>query len=255
MVKRSVVVTGGDSGIGAGCSIAFGEAGDDVAIFYHSDEGGAKDVADRVRAAGGRALVQRCAVEDEASVEAAFLAVENAFGPVRVLVNSAGINMAGVNVRDMELDHWQSMIDADLTGAFLTSRRFLRGLGEEGDGASIVHISSIHARTVRAGGADYSAAKAGLTRLVQSLTLEEAWRGVRINAIEPGMILTPMNQEAMDDPQTRKEMEQHIPARRAGLPEEVAALARFLASDEARYINGAAIPIDGGLSLVLAQGA
>ena len=255
MAKRCVVVTGGDSGIGAACSVAFGEAGDDVAILYHSDEEGAGAVADRVRAAGGRAIVQQCDVGEEMSVERAFLAAEDAFGTAQVLVNSAGVNMAGVNVRDMEVDHWNRMIATDLTGAFLTSRRFLRARGDGEEPASIIHISSIHARTVRAGGADYSAAKGGLTRLVQSLTLEEACRGVRINAIEPGMILTPMNQEAMDDPEVRKRMEGNIPAKRAGKPEEVAALARFLASDEAAYINGAAIPIDGGLSLLLAQGA
>ena len=255
MAKRCVVVTGGDSGIGAACSVAFGETGDDVAILYHSDESGANAVADRVRAAGGRAIVHKCAVQDELSVEAAFTAVEGAFGIARVLVNSAGVNMAGVPIRSMELDHWDRMIATDLTGAFLTSRRFLRARGESSDPASITHISSIHARAVRAGGADYSAAKGGLTRLVQSLTLEEACRGVRINAIEPGMILTPMNQEAMDDPEVRKRMENNIPAKRAGKPEEVAALARFLASDEAAYINGAAIVIDGGLSLLLAQGA
>lgn len=255
MRKRCVVVTGGESGIGAACSQAFGETGDRVAIFYHSDRTGADAVAERVRSAGGEALAVQCSVDDEASVEAAFTAAEAKFGPVRVLVNSAGLNMAGVAVRDMELAQWQRMIATDLTGAFLVSRRFLRGQGEAAGPGAIIHISSIHAEVVRAGGADYDAAKGGLTRLVQTLAVEEAARGVRVNAIEPGMILTPMNPKALADAAYRASLEKNIPAGRAGRPEEVAWLARWLASDEAAYVTGATIVIDGGLSLLLGQGA
>lgn len=254
MAKRCVVVTGGESGIGAACAVAFGEAGDDVAVFYHSDEVAAAVVADQAIRAGGAAMIQHCNVDEEASVEAAFAAVEARFGPAAVLVNSAGLNMAGVKVRDMEVAQWDRMIATDLTGAFLVSRRFLRGRGEAAGGA-IVHISSIHAEVVRAGGADYDAAKGGLTKLVQTLAVEEAGRGVRVNAIEPGMILTPMNPKALKDPAYRASLEKNIPAGRAGRPEEVAWLARWLASDEAAYITGATIVIDGGLSLLLGQGA
>ncbi|MEO9129972.1 MAG: SDR family NAD(P)-dependent oxidoreductase, partial [Sphingomonas sp.] len=160
---RCIVVTGGESGIGAACAIAFGEIGDDVAILFHSDAAGAQAVADKVIAAGGKAETVQCDVGDEASVANAFAAAEAAFGPVSVLVNSAGVNMAGVAVRDMELAQWNRTIGTDLTGAFLVSRRFLKGC--EGPGV-MIHISSIHAEAVRAGGADYCAAKGGLTRLV-----------------------------------------------------------------------------------------
>jgi len=249
-----VVVTGGESGIGAACAAAFGEAGDDVAIFYHSDEAAAATVARQVTKAGGAAMTQQCGVEEETSVEAAFAAVEAKFGPAAVLVNSAGLNMSGVKVRDMALAQWERLIATDLTGAFLTSRRFLRGRGDAAGGV-IVHISSIHAEVVRAGGADYDAAKGGLTKLVQTLAVEEAGRGVRVNAIEPGMILTPMNPKALKDAAYRASLEKNIPAGRAGRPEEVAWLARWLASNEAAYITGATIVIDGGLSLLLGQGA
>lgn len=254
MAKRCVVVTGAESGIGAACAVAFGEAGDDVAVFYHSDEAAAAKIAEQVEKAGGTAMTQACSVDDEASVETAFAAVEAKFGPAAVLVNSAGLNMSGVKVRDMGLAQWNRMIGTDLTGAFLTSRRFLTGRGDAAGGA-IVHISSIHAEVVRAGGADYDAAKGGLTKLVQTLAVEEAGRGVRVNAIEPGMILTPMNPKAMADAAYRESLEKNIPAKRAGKPEEVAWLARWLASDEAAYITGATIVIDGGLSLLLGQGA
>lgn len=254
MTKRCVVVTGAESGIGAACAVAFGEAGDEVAVLYHSDEAAAAKVAKAVEKAGGTAMTQICSVDDEVSVEAAFAAVEARFGPAMVLVNSAGLNMSGIKVRDMGLAQWNRMIGTDLTGAFLTSRRFLTGRGDAPGGA-IVHISSIHAEVVRPGGADYDAAKGGLTKLVQTIAVEEAAREVRINAIEPGMILTPMNAKAMTNKVYRESLEQNIPAKRAGRPEEVAWLARWLASDEAAYITGATIVIDGGLSLLLGQGA
>ncbi len=253
--KRCVVVTGAESGIGAACAAAFGAIGDDVAVFYYRDEGKARATAEAVIAAGGRAMTVRCAVDDEHSVEAAFTEVEDAFGPAGVAVNSAGVNMAGVPVREMDADGWRRIIGTDLTGAFLVSRRFLKGRGDSTDPAALIHISSIHAEVVRAGGAGYCAAKGGLTRLVQSLALEEAARNIRINAIRPGMILTPMNQRALDDPAYRASLEKNIPMLRAGRPEEVAAMARWLASDEAGYVTGASFTIDGGLSLLLGQGA
>jgi glucose 1-dehydrogenase len=181
--------------------------------------------------------------------------VERQWGPADVLVNSAGLNMSGVTVRDMALAQWRRLIDTDLTGAFLVSRRFLTGRGERTGDAAIVHISSIHAYAVRAGGADYCAAKGGLSNLVETLAIEEAPRGIRINAIEPGMILTPMNARAQSDDAYRRTLERNIPMGRAGDPGEVADLAVFLASDKARYITGARIVIDGGLSLMQAIGA
>ena len=252
--RRLIVITGAESGIGAACAQAFGQVGDHVTILYHSDAAAAEVSAQAVRAAGGGALSVQCAVDDPASVEAAFTQMEARVGPASVLVNSAGVNMSGVTVRDMTVETWTRTLGTDLTGAFLVSKRFLSGLGVVRP-ASIVHISSIHAQAVRAGGADYCAAKGGLTNLVRTLAIEEGAAGVRVNAIEPGMILTPMNQRAQDDGAVRHEMEQHSPLNRAGRPEEVANLARWLASDEAAYITGASIVIDGGLSLMAGLGA
>jgi glucose 1-dehydrogenase len=255
MDRRTIFVTGGESGIGAACAAAFGSLGDRVAIGYYADATAAAASADAVRAAGGEAMTVQADVADEASVDAAFAAVEQAWGPAGVLVNSAGLNMSGVTVRDMTLDQWRRLIDTDLTGAFLTSRRFLTGRGTEPGDAAILHISSIHAYAVRAGGADYCAAKGGLSNLVETLAIEEAPRRIRVNAIEPGMILTPMNAKASADATYRATLERNIPLGRAGRAEEVADLAVFLASDKARYITGARIVIDGGLSLMQALGA
>jgi len=208
-----------------------------------------------VTKAGGTAMTVQAHVDDEASVDRAFAAVEAAWGPAAVLVNSAGLNMSGVTVRDMTLAQWRRLLDTDLTGAFLTSRRFLTGRGSAKGDAAILHISSIHAYAVRAGGADYCAAKGGLSNLVETLAIEEAPRGIRVNAIEPGMILTPMNAKAQADPAYRASLEKNIPMGRAGNASEVADLAVFLASDKAKYITGARIVIDGGLSLMQALGA
>ena len=254
-MARTIVVTGAESGIGGACAAAFGAAGDRVAVLYFSDAAAAETSAATVRQCGGEAITVQAHVDDEASVDAAFTAVEQAWGTADVLINSAGLNMSGVTVRAMTLAQWRRLIDTDLTGAFLVSRRFLTGRGEGGGDAAIIHISSIHAYAVRAGGADYCAAKGGLSNLVETLAIEEASRRIRVNAIEPGMILTPMNARAQHDPAYRHALEGNIPLGRAGDPAEVADLAVFLASDRARYITGARIVIDGGLSLMQALGA
>jgi len=255
VVERTVIVTGAESGIGAACAEAFGATGARVAILFYQDQAAADATAAAVTKAGGTAMTVQAHVDDEASVDRAFAAVEAAWGPAAVLVNSAGLNMSGVTVRDMTLAQWRRLLDTDLTGAFLTSRRFLTGRGPAKGDEAILHISSIHAYAVRAGGADYCAAKGGLSNLVETLAIEEAPRGIRVNAIEPGMILTPMNARAESDDAYRRTLEQNIPLGRAGQPSEVADLAVFLASDQARYITGARIVIDGGLSLMQALGA
>lgn len=253
--QRSVVVTGAESGIGAACAAAFGALGDAVSVCYFSDEQAAATTVAAVEKAGGKAQSIQCDVADPASVDRAFAAAEKAFGSVSVAVNSAGVNMAGVKVRDMPDTQWQRMIATDLTGSFNVARRFVRGRADAAGPASLIMISSIHAAVVRAGGADYCAAKAGVTNLVETLAIEEAPNNIRVNAIRPGMILTPMNEHALEDPAYRQSLEANIPMQRAGRPEEVAAMARWLASDEASYVTGASFTVDGGLSLLLGVGA
>lgn len=252
---RIALVTGGDSGIGAACAAALAAAGADVAVTFLNDEEGAAGTCMAVDRLGRRGLAIRSDVGKEAEVEECFDRVRSELGLPDILVNSAGLNMAGIPVAEMELERWDRLLRTDLTGAFLTSRRFVRDLQKAGKGGSIINMSSIHAWVMRPGAAAYDAAKGGLQNLTSTLALEVAEAGITVNAIAPGMILTPMNAEAMEDEGHRKSMTRNIPAKRAGTPEEIASLAVYLASPAASYITGTSITIDGGLSLVLGQGA
>lgn len=255
LTGRTAFVVGGGSGIGAACVLALAKAGADVAIGAHSMTGDVQAALQVVRASGRAATAVQLDVGDEAEVEVALASVERELGPADILINSAGLNMSDTVVSEMPLEQWQRLLGADLTGSFLTCRRFVRGFGDDVRRAAIVNITSVHSFAVRAGGADYCAAKAGQISLTRTLALELAPRGVTVNAIAPGMILTPMNQEAVDDPVRRRRQEAHIPAGRAGRPEEIAEVAVFLASPAADYITGTEIVVDGGLSLIQATGA
>lgn len=255
LAGRIALVTGGESGIGAACVAALAAAGADVGVIYFKDEGAGEASAAVATGLGRKAVAVQADVGKEKPVEAAFDAVEKAIGIPDILVNSAGQNMSGVKVSEMSTEQWQNLIETDLTGSFFTSRRFVRNLKGSGRAGAIVNITSIHSSVMRAGGADYDAAKGGQTNLTKTLSLEVAEHGITVNAIAPGMILTPMNGKAFKDPAYADKLAQSIPLKRPGKPEEVAGVAVFLASPAGAYITGSTVTIDGGLSLELGQGA
>jgi 3-oxoacyl-[acyl-carrier protein] reductase len=232
-MARSVLVTGGNRGIGLAIARALAADGDQVAITYRSGtppEG---------------MLGVRCEVTDTASVDAAFTEVEQAQGPVEVLVANAGITRDQLLMR-MSDDEFGSVVDTNLTGAFRCVRRASKGMIRLRRGR-IVLISSVVGLYGGPGQVNYAASKAGLVGIARSVTRELGGRGITANVVAPGFIETDMTAELPAD--RREAYVKAIPAGRLAQPEEVAAVVRFLASDAAAYISGAVIPVDGGLGM------
>ena len=248
-------ITGADSGIGRATALAFAREGAAVFILYHSDEEGARTAKEEIEANGGRAEVGQGDVGREEDVVATFSACVESLGAPTILVNNAGIDAAGIRVKDMALERWEQSLRINLTGPFLCSREFLRRRPKGAQGGKIINVTSVHQDIPRKGAADYDASKGGLRNLTTTLALELAEQRINVNNLAPGMVLTPMNQEAIDDPEKMKEQIASIPWKRAAEPEEIAALAVYLASNDADYVTGATFVIDGGLVLNMGQGA
>jgi glucose 1-dehydrogenase len=249
------IVTGSDSGIGHATAVAFAREGASVAITYLHDREGAERALREVEGCGAKGIVEQVDVSDPSAVEQLFNAVRDALGTPTILVNNAGIDSAGDHVKDMSLEHWDRILRTNLYGPFYTCRQFIRGLDGSDRHGTIINITSVHQEIPRAGAAGYDVSKGGLRNLTTTLALELAEKNINVNNIAPGMVLTPMNQEAKDDPEVLKKQVQSIPMKRAAEPEEIAHVAVFLASDKARYIHGTTIVVDGALMLFQGQGA
>jgi glucose 1-dehydrogenase len=249
------IITGSDSGIGQATAIEFAKEGVDVAITYFHDRDGAERTLREVEAAGRKGSVTQLDVRDHEAIARFFDQVSETFGTPTILVNNAGIDSAGAHVKDMELEHWDDILRANLYGPFYCCRQFIRGLDGSDRHGTIINITSVHQEIPRAGAAGYDVSKGGLRNLTTTLALELAEKNINVNNIAPGMVLTPMNQEAKDDPEVRKKQVQSIPMKRAAQPEEIAYVAVFLASEKARYIHGTTIVVDGALMLFQGQGA
>jgi glucose 1-dehydrogenase len=251
---KVALITGSDSGIGKAIALAFAAEGCKVIVTYHSDEKRARDVTDIIVQKGGDAIYHQLNVMDEINVKYLFKRAIEYYGQIDILVNNAGVNGNNVPVEAMDTSMFDTCIKTNLYGPFFCSREYLQYRKDKQDG-KIIFISSIHEEVVTPGNADYNASKGGVKNFSRSLALELADKGIQVNNIAPGMILTPMNKEAMENDEERKKKEQHIPMKRAGQPEEVASLAIFLASSESDYVTGSTFVIDGGLMINLGQGA
>lgn len=258
---KTAIVTGGSSGIGQAIAIRLGHEGVNVAVNYvgplegaeatkEAIEAGVRSCVDEVNAcsAPSRAIVVEADVSDEAAVERMFEAARSELGPVDFLVNNAGIQIAQDS--DMlDAAAFDRVLGVNLRGAFLCARAHVRDLLEDDRPGSIVNISSVHQVIPKPKFLGYSVSKGGMQNLTRTLALEFAGRGIRVNAIGPGATVTPINRAWVDDPEKAALVTSHIPMGRAGLAEEMASTTAFLLSEEAGYITGQTLFVDGGLTL------
>ena len=244
MTSKVAVVTGGSRGIGRACAVALAEVGWTVAIGYRSNEQDAKEAVEALAAAGTPGMAVVLDVTDEASVTEAFRRVTDEVGNVTGLVNNAGFSKDGLLLR-YPMETYQRTMDTNLRGAFLCSSGALRGMLREKWGR-IVNVSSAVALHGNAGQTVYAATKAGLVGMTKSLAREVASKGVTVNAICPGLLDTEMTSH-LDDTARAFYIDQ-TPLLRPARLEEVSSVVRFLMSEEASYVNGAVLPVDGGLT-------
>ena len=242
-MSRVALVTGGSRGIGRAITLKLAEAGCDVAVLYAGREDAAKETAAAIEALGVKAMAVKCDVADSAQVTEAVKQVSEALGVPDVLVNNAGIIRDGLAMRMSEAD-FKAVIDTNLTGAFNMIRACLPQFVRRRSGR-IINITSVSGMMGNAGQANYSASKAGLIGLTKTIAREVASRGITVNAVAPGFIETDMT-KGMSEAALKAGLSA-VPMGRIGRPEDVANAVRFLASEDAAYITGCVLKVDGGM--------
>jgi glucose 1-dehydrogenase len=245
LAGKVAIVTGAGSGIGHAIAELFAQHGAAVAINFLGHESGARELAQRIETAGGRAVALEADVSDAAAVESLVATTVDTFGGLDVLVNNAGIERAQA-LLEIDAQTWGRTLAVDLNGPFLCLQAAARRMKETG-GGSIVNISSIHEDLPFPNHAAYVAAKGGLRMLMRNAALELGPLGIRVNNIAPGAIATPINADTLADPAKIELLQGVVPLQRMGRPEEVAEVALFLASDRSSYVTGSTYFVDGGL--------
>ena len=233
------LVTGSSRGIGAATALMLAADGWPVRVNYRADEAGAKEVVAQIEAAGGTATLWQGDIADGDDIVR--MTAPGDDGPVLVLVNNAGVRMDNLSPQ-LEDDQWQTVIDINLTATFRATRAVLPKMMRARFGR-VINVASVAGIRANPGQANYSASKAGVIGFTKTVAAEVARRGVTVNAVAPGLIETAFTEDVMEG-----EMAKAIPARRVGTPEEVAACIRFLASEQASYVTGTTLTVDGGLS-------
>jgi glucose 1-dehydrogenase len=246
---RRALVTGAATGIGRATAARLAAEGAAVVVNYIGDAGPADALVREIEQAGGRALAIAADVSDEEQVVAMFREAAGALGgPVDLLVNNAGIEKPFPLV-EMPLEEWNKVLAVNLTGAFLCAREAARGLIAADLPGAILNVSSVHEVIPWPSFGHYCASKGGMKLWAQTIARELAPHRIRVASVAPGAILTPINQELVDDPEKRREVEEEVPWGRLGTPEEIAAAIAWLASSEAEYVVGTTLFADGGMTL------
>jgi glucose 1-dehydrogenase len=252
---KNVLVTGGSSGIGQAIAVRFAEYGANVAINYLRTPDEARDTEDQVHACaakvnqmGVRDVLVGGDVSHEGDVVRMVGEAAEGLGGLDILVNNAGIQISRPT-EELSSADFDRVLAVNLRGAFLCAREAIRHFLGADKGGSIVNISSVHQLIPKPGYLGYSASKGGMMNLTRTLALEYAGEGIRVNGVGPGATITPINRAWVDDPVKAEQVTSHIPMARAGTADEMAGVTCFLASDDAAYITGQTLFVDGGLTL------
>jgi glucose 1-dehydrogenase len=252
---KNVLITGGTSGIGQAIAVRFAEHGANIAINYVRNADEAVETQEqvdacvnRVREEGVRNVLVGADVSDEGEVVRMVTETIDRLGGIDVLVNNAGIQISKPS-HELSSAEFDKVLAVNLRGAFLCAREAIKHFLAEDKPGSIVNVSSVHQRIPKPNYLGYSVSKGGMQNMTTTLALEYATKGIRVNAIGPGATVTPINRAWIDDPVKREMVTAHIPIPRAGEADEMAGVACFLASDDAAYITGQTIFVDGGLTL------
>jgi glucose 1-dehydrogenase len=255
LAGQKALVTGASSGIGRGVALALGAAGADVVVNYLRGDDEAEEVAAAVRASGGEAYAHRADVSREEQVLEMFETMRARFGTVDILVNNAGLQR-DAPIEEMSLEQWNSVLAVNLTGQFLCAREAVREFKRRGvrpevscAAGKIICISSVHEVIPWAGHVNYAASKGGVMLMMKSIAQEVAPHRIRVNSIAPGAIRTPINTAAWSTQEAYAELMKLVPYRRIGEVEDIGRAAAWLASDQADYVNGTSLVIDGGMTL------
>jgi glucose 1-dehydrogenase len=252
---QKALVTGASSGIGRAVAIALGAAGADVVVNYIGKEDAATEVVNRIRAGGGTAIAIQADVSKDDQVQAMFKGMLEEFGTIDILVNNAGMQKDSP-IDEMTIDQWNTVIGVNLTGQFLCAREAIKEFKRRGvvrdvsvAAGKIICMSSVHEVIPWAGHANYAASKGGVMLMMKSLAQEVARDGIRVNAIAPGAIATPINRPAWETPEARSRLVKLIPYGRVGEPLDIAKAVLWLVSDESDYVTGTTLFVDGGMTL------
>jgi glucose 1-dehydrogenase len=252
--NQTVLVTGANSGLGKGIALAMAASGANVVVNYISNEPAAFDVVNQIKEMGAAAIALKADVSDEVQVQEMFRNAIAHFGTIDILVNNAGLQRDAA-FQDMSLEQWNMVIGVNLTGQFLCSREAVREFIKRGPRpevskalGKIICISSVHEVIPWGGHANYASSKGGVMQLMKSMAQELGGRKIRVNSIGPGAIRTPINTSAWDTPEALEKLLTLVPYDRIGEPEDIGNAAVWLASDEADYVHGTTLFVDGGMT-------